>query len=90
MFQKINRFDQCIFSIFSFFQVFSISQELPLFKNDDLSNNCLKQLKKILTKFSQVNFRKIHKILDQFDESIKSYIKIFEGAEPPSPGRVKS
>ena len=36
----------------------------------------------ILTKItiSQVNFRKSHKILNQFDNSIKSYIKVFEAA----------
>ena len=34
--------------------------------------------KQILTKFSQVNFRKSHEILDQRDKSIKSYIKMFE------------
>ena len=46
-----------------------------------------------LIKFSQVNFGKIHKILDQFDKLIKSYIKMFEFAgllSPlPSPGSVK-
>ena len=33
--------------------------------------------KNFLIKFSQVNFSKIHKILDQFDKLIKSYIKMF-------------
>ena len=46
-----------------------------------------------LKKFSQENFRKSHEILDQFDESIKSYIKLFEAGSllsPSSgPGRVK-
>ena len=44
--------------------------------------------KKILTKVSQVNFRKSHETLDQFDKSIKHYIKMFETASllaPPSP-----
>ena len=27
-----------------------------------------------------VNFRKSHKIIDQFDKSIKSYIKMFDAA----------
>ena len=43
-------------------------------------------------KFSQVNLRKNHEILDQCGRSIKSYIKMFEAAgllAPPSPGRVK-
>ena len=33
-----------------------------------------------MTKSSQVNCRKIYEILDQFDKSIKSYIKMFEAA----------
>ena len=46
-----------------------------------------------LSKFSQVNFRKSHEILDQFDKSIKSYIKMFKATDLlgcPVPGRVKS
>ena len=42
----------------------------------------------ILTKVSQVNFRKSHEILDQFDKSIKRYIKMFETTgllAPPLP-----
>ena len=49
--------------------------------------------KEFLAKFSHVNFRKSHEILDQFDKSIKSYTKMFEVAgllaHPPSPGKVK-
>ena len=40
----------------------------------------------------QVNFRKSHHIFDQFDASIKSYIKMFAAAgllDPSNPGRVK-
>ena len=43
---------------------------------------------KILTKVSQLNFRKSHEILDQFDKSIKRYIKMFETTgllAPPLP-----
>ena len=43
---------------------------------------------KILTKVSQENFRKSHEILDQFDKSIKRYIKMFETTgllAPPLP-----
>ena len=47
---------------------------------------------KILTKFSKVNFRKNHESLDQFDKSVKSYIKMFEVAAllalPSSQGRA--
>ena len=73
---------------------FLISQELLLLKNDDDSNNWLKLLKKkILTKLSQKKVRKSHEILDQFDKTIKIYIKMFEAAGllglPSSPGRVK-
>ena len=44
--------------------------------------------------FSQVNFRKSHEISDQFDKSIKSYIKMFEAASllaprPKCPSRIK-
>ena len=35
---------------------------------------------KLLAKFSQVNFRGSHEILEQFDKSIKSYIKMFKAA----------
>ena len=46
-----------------------------------------------MTKFSEVSFRKSHGILDQFDKSIKSYIKMFEAAgllcpPPPLPRQV--
>ena len=34
-----------------------------------------------LEKLSPVNFRKSHEILDNFDKSIKSYIKMFEAAD---------
>ena len=37
--------------------------------------------KRFLKKFSLVNFRKSHEILDHFDKSIKSYIKMFEAAD---------
>lgn len=46
--------------------------------------------KKVLAKFSQVNFRKRYNILDQFDKSIEIHIKIFEAAgllgPPPQVG----
>ena len=38
-----------------------------------------------MTKFSQVNFRKSNEILEQFDKSIKSYIKIFEAVDLLAP-----
>ena len=48
-----------------------------------------------MTKFSPKNFRKSREILDQFDKSIKSYIKVFESTgllaltpQLDSPGRV--
>ena len=50
--------------------------------------------KKVLAKFSQVNFRKSYEILDQFVKSIKSYIKMFEVAgllgHALSPDRVNT
>ena len=88
IFQKINHFDQCIKKYIKL----SISQELPLLKNDDMSNNSLKWFLKKLAKFFQVNFRKGHEILGQLDKSIKSYIKMFEAAfllGSPCPDRVK-
>ena len=44
----------------------------------------------MLTRFSQENFRKSHEILDQFDKSIKSYIKMFDAAGllGPPPAQV--
>ena len=37
--------------------------------------------KKIFEKIFPSNFRKSHEILDHFDKSIKSYIKMFEAAD---------
>ena len=36
-------------------------------------------------KFSQVNFKKNSEILDQFNNSMKSYIEMFAGLQPPPP-----
>ena len=69
---------------------FSILQKLPLLKSDGVSNNWLEWINRKLIKFSQVNFRKSHEILDQLHKSIRSYIKIFEagGLLVPPPAKV--
>ena len=56
---------------------FSILQELPLLKNDDVSNN----------------WQNFHEIFDQFDKSVKIYVKIFDTAgllASSNPGRVNN
>ena len=73
IFQKTNHFGHCmkIYRNFSFTRITFVKKRSCQQKLTEITK------KNILTKFFQAIFRKRQEILDQFNRSTKSYIKMF-------------